>query len=200
MAANLDFYFDFSSPYGYFAAFEIDALAARHGRGVDWHPLLLGALWKSTGITPLVQVPRKGAYARRDWERIARLTGVEYHEPAVFPIGSVAAARAFIAARRVDPVGARALALALYRAYFAQGHNIGEAEVVLDVCAAQGWDRAVMGAAIQEPAIKDALKTEVALAEGRGVFGSPFVLVDGEPFWGWDRLPMVEQWLARGGF
>lgn len=200
MAATLHFYFDFASPYGYFAAHEIEALAARHARDVEWHPVLLGALWKSTGITPLVKVPRKGEYARHDWDRIARLTGVEYHEPAAFPIATQAAARAFIAARRVDRVGAVKLALALYRAYFAQGRDISVADTVLDVCADQGWDRATMAASITDPAIKDALKDEVALADGHGVFGSPFVIVDGEPFWGWDRLPMVERWLARGGF
>lgn len=200
MAAKLDFYFDFASPYGYFAAEQIDELAARYGRGVDWHPVLLGALWKSTGAVPLTSVPRKGEYARRDWERIARLTGIAYREPAMFPVATQAAARAFLVARRVDAEGAKQLALALYRAYFVDGHDIGARDAVLDVCAARGWDRAAMRAALEDAAIKGALRTEVALAEGRGVFGSPFVFVDGEPFWGWDRLAMIEQWLERDGF
>ena len=55
-------------------------------------------------------------------------------------------------------------------------------------------------AAVDEPAMKDALRREVEQALGRGVFGSPFVFVDGEPFWGLDRFDQVERWLATGGF
>jgi len=200
MTASLDFYFDFSSPYGYFAAHEIDALAAKHGREAVWHPVLLGALWKSTGIVPLAHVPRKGEYARHDWDRIARLTGVAYHEPAAFPIATQLAARAFIAVRRDDPARAKTLAMALYSAYFAHGRDLSVADTMLDVCADAGFDRAALDAAINDPSIKAELKDEVALAEGRGVFGSPFIIVDGEAFWGWDRLPMVDRWLAQGGF
>ena len=54
--------------------------------------------------------------------------------------------------------------------------------------------------AINDPAIKDALKREVEQAIGRGAFGSPFVFVDGEPFWGLDRFDQIERWLATGGF
>jgi 2-hydroxychromene-2-carboxylate isomerase len=53
MSPPLDFYFDFSSPYGYLAAQRIEALAARHERTVDWHPILLGAVFKQTGMVPL---------------------------------------------------------------------------------------------------------------------------------------------------
>jgi len=200
MTGKLDFYFDFSSPYGYFAAHEIEALGARHGRAVVWHPVLLGALWKSTGITPLVDVPRKGAYARHDWERIARLTGTEYHEPSTFPVATQYAARAFLHARLIDAARAPDLGLALYRAYFVEGRDIGEAQTVVAVGVQQGWPRDEIDAALNDAQIKAALREEVSLAEGHGVFGSPFVIVDGESFWGWDRLPMLEQWLERGGF
>lgn len=59
MSAAIDFYFEFSSPYGYFAAERVEALAERHGRTVDWHPVLLGVIFKSTGMAPLTQVPIK---------------------------------------------------------------------------------------------------------------------------------------------
>ena len=69
MSAKLDFYFDFSSPYGYIASHKIDALAARHGREVEWRPILLGAVMKITGGQPLPNVPLKGHYARLDFVR-----------------------------------------------------------------------------------------------------------------------------------
>ena len=60
MTTPTDFYFDFSSPYGYLGSQKIEALAARHGREVDWHPVLLGAVFKATGGAPLTTIPIKG--------------------------------------------------------------------------------------------------------------------------------------------
>jgi hypothetical protein len=95
-AAPVDFYFDFSSPYGYFAAEKIDALAARHGRTVHWHPFLLGATFKVTGLGPLPGIPLKGAYSMHDIERSARFFGLPYRQPSTFPIPTQHAARAFL--------------------------------------------------------------------------------------------------------
>ena len=196
----IEFYFDFSSPYGYFAAERIDALAARHGRGVQWRPYLLGVAFKATGSAPLASIPLKGDYMRHDLPRTARLLGIEYREPASFPISGVHPARAFYWAEGRDPAKARALAGALYRAYFAQGIDISEAENTLDVCARCGFDRAEARAGIADPAVKERLRAEVERGLARGVFGSPYVIVDGEPFWGADRLDQVERWLATGGW
>ncbi len=73
MHAPMEFWFDFSSCYAYFAAHEIDELAARHGRTVCWRPFMLGAAFKVTGSMGLSRTPMKGDYARHDWARIARL-------------------------------------------------------------------------------------------------------------------------------
>ena len=109
MAAPLDFYFDFSSPYGYFAATKIDALAARYQRSVAWKPVLLGAVFKVTGGAPLPTLPLKGEYAMRDIERSARFHGIAYKRPAKFPIASQAPARAFYWLDRQDPQRAKEL-------------------------------------------------------------------------------------------
>src|SRR5690606_28310302 len=86
MSAPIDFYFDFSSPYGYLASTRIDAIAARHGRSVDWHPILLGAVFKATGGAPLASIPLKGPYSERDMARSARLMEVPFRLPSRFPI------------------------------------------------------------------------------------------------------------------
>ena len=200
MPAAIDFYFEFSSPYAYFAAERIEALAQRHGRTVDWHPLLLGVIFKSTGASPPTQVPLKRDYVKRDWERIARLTGIPFKMPSVFPIASQNPARAVLFLARSNEQAAKDLTLALYRAYYVDGQNIGEAEVVCGVAQGLGLDAAVLAEGMSDPAVKDQLKHEVGAAEARGVFGSPFVIVDGEPFWGFDRFDMLEDWLERGGF
>lgn len=84
--APIDFYFDFSSPYGYFAAEKIDALAEAHGRSVVWHPILLGVAFKHTGLQPLPAVPLKGPYSLHDMARTARYMELPYHQPSLFPI------------------------------------------------------------------------------------------------------------------
>jgi 2-hydroxychromene-2-carboxylate isomerase len=200
MSAPLEFYFDFTSPYGYFGAEQIEALASRHGRSVNWHPVLLGVIFKATGQVPLLSVPLKGDYSAHDLKRVSRLTGIPFQVPEPFPVGTAAAARAFLFAGEADAAMAKQLGLALYRAYFVNGRNIGEAEVVLDVCAEQGLDRAEAAIAIENPHLKDQLRADIAAAQALGVFGSPYVIADGEPFWGWDRFPMLETWLQSGGF
>lgn len=200
MAKTIDFYFDFSSPYGYFAACKIDALAAKHGRDVNWRPYLLGAAFKATGGQPLTDIPIKGEYAKRDMVRTAKYLGVEYRMPSVFPIGTVAPARAFYWLDAKDPKRAKDAAKELYRAYFADDVNIGDAEKTIDLCAKQGLDAAAVRAGINDQATKDRLRAEVDKAIGLGAFGSPYIVVDGEPFWGSDRLEQVDKWLATGGW
>lgn len=200
MAAPVDFYFDFSSPYGYLAAQRIDALAARHGREVAWRPMLLGAVFKTTGAEPLVKVPLKREYADRDLRRSARLLGVPFTLPPGFPFASVAACRAYYWLAERDPGRATELARALYRAAFAEGRDISGAEAVAEAAAGLGVERMALLDALQEPRVKERLRAEVEAAIERGVFGSPFVFVDGEPFWGHDRLDHVERWLATGGW
>jgi hypothetical protein len=81
MPQAVEFYFDFSSPYGYFAAAKIDALAARHGRSTIWRPILLGAVFKITGQQPLTTIPLKGSYAVHDLKRSARWFELPFRMP-----------------------------------------------------------------------------------------------------------------------
>ena len=200
MPAPIDFYFDYSSPYGYFAADEIDELAVRHGREVSWKPILLGVVFKVTGGQPLPSLPLKGVYALRDIERSARFHGIEYRHPAKFPIATQAPARVFYWQHARDPALAKKLAQALYRAYFVDNLDISNPQITADVAATLGLVREEALTAINEPAVKDRLKNEVDAAIKLGVFGSPYIVVDGEPFWGIDRFDQLERWLARGPF
>ena len=200
MSEPIQFHFDFSSPYGYLGAETIEALATRHGRSVDWHPFLLGVVFKSTGAQPLTKVPIKGDYAKRDMPRSARFHGVPFRMPPKFPIATQAPARIVLWQRTRDATRVGALVRALYRAYFVDGRDIGDPDVAADVAGELGLDRAVARAAVDDPAVKDALRNEVETAIAKGVFGSPFVFVDGEPFWGIDRFEQIERWLAQGGF
>jgi len=200
MANPIDFYFDFSSPYGYFAGTKIDDLAAKHGRDVTWRPILLGAVFKITGGQPLPTIPLKGSYAAHDLQRSARLFKMSFKMPTKFPIGSTAPARAFYWLNDRDTAAARKLALALFHAYFAEDRDISNPEVTGNVAAKLGVDKVELAQALNEPAVKERLRSEVAAAIERGVFGSPYFIVDGEPFWGSDRLEQVDRWLETGGW
>jgi 2-hydroxychromene-2-carboxylate isomerase len=198
MAHPIEFYFDYSSPYGYMASTRIDELAARHGREVIWRPILLGVAFKTTGGQPLPSVPLKGDYAKRDFIRSAKFYGIDFNLPSTFPISGVAPSRAFYWLDRTDPERAIALAKHLLRAYFVENVNISNTDDLANACAKFGVDAEAMRAGINDQAVKDILKAEVDKAIARGVFGSPYVIVDGEPFWGMDRMDQVERWLAKG--
>jgi 2-hydroxychromene-2-carboxylate isomerase len=196
----IDFFFDFSSPYGYFAAARIDSLAARHGRSVTWRPILLGAVFKVTGQQPLPTIPLKGDYIRHDLERSARLFRLPFRIPSKFPIATTAACRGFYSVTDRNPELAKRFALALYTAYFANDRDISAPEVVIEVATQAGIAREDIAHALNEPALRDRLRSEVDDAIARGIFGSPYFVVDGEPFWGSDRLDQVERWLSSGGW
>jgi 2-hydroxychromene-2-carboxylate isomerase len=201
MPAPIDFYFDFSSPYGFLASEKIEALAARHGRRVNWHPVLLGVVFRQTGAAPLTQVPLKGDYSKRDMARSARFHGVDsFRMPSTFPIPSQAAARIVLWIRQHDPALAAKVVHALYRAFFVDDIDISNPDAAAAAAAKSGVNAAAARAAIDDPAIKDALKQANDEAIAKGVFGSPFIIVDGEPFWGMDRLDQVDRWLATGGW
>ncbi len=201
MRAPIDFWFDFSSPYGFVAARKIDALAARYGCAVDWHPVLLGVVFQRIGTASAVSYPIKGDYVRRDFARNARFHGVtDFRLPSKFPVPTQAPARIFLWAKHADPAAAVRYAKAALDAYFTADRDISNPDVAADVAAESGLDRATARAAIDDPVWKAALKAEVERAIALGVFGAPYVIVDGEPFWGVDRLDQVERWLATGGF
>jgi 2-hydroxychromene-2-carboxylate isomerase len=200
MAAPIEFFFDFSSPFGYLASEKIDALAAKYGREVVWRPFLLGAVFKITGGVPPMMVPIKGEYYKRDFPRSARYHGVAYRQPTAFPINSVAPSRAFYWLDSKDPTRAKALARALYRAYFQDDVDISSAENTITVAARTGLREDDVRAGINDPSVKDRTKVEVEKAIAKGAFGSPYIIVDGEPFWGSDRLDQVDKWLATGGW
>ncbi len=201
MGTPIEFYFDLASPYGYLASTQIEAIGERHARAVRWRPYLMGAAMKLTGSRPLTERAMIDGYARHDMARSARLLGVPFALPEPFPVATVAACRAcYWAEERLGEPAAKGLAQALYAAYFAAGRNIGEPAVVLEVGAETGLERGALAAGLQDPAVKARLRAETEAAIERGIFGSPFVIVDGEPFWGHDRLAQVERWLESGGW
>jgi 2-hydroxychromene-2-carboxylate isomerase len=200
MPEPIQFYFDFASPYGYMAATKISALAAKHRRSVEWKPILLGVVFKVTGGVPLPSAPLKGDYSRRDMERSARLANIQFKMPSKFPIASQSPSRVIYSLESQGPARQEQVALAFYRAYMVDDRDISSPDTTADIAASVGLDRQKVLDVIGDPSMKEKLRAETEAAIGRGVFGSPYVIVDGEPFWGFDRLEHVDRWLQSGGW
>ncbi|HEY6514240.1 MAG TPA: 2-hydroxychromene-2-carboxylate isomerase [Burkholderiaceae bacterium] len=198
----IHFYFDFLSSYGYFASLRIEALAARHGRSVRWHSMLLGvSVMKTMGLKPLLDTPLKGDYVLRDTARYMRRHGLQLRRKLTDPfMDPRAAARGFYWVRRHRPGQETGFAQAVFDRYWREGHDLGAPAQVAALGAVIGVDPAAMLAGIEGDEARSDLRDAVAASLARGVFGSPFFFVDGEPFWGSDRLEQLDDWLGSGGW
>ena len=197
----VDFYVDFSSPYSYIASEWIEALAARHGRTVRWHAVLLGVTFQAAELKSPVSHPIKREYSLHDFERSARFAGVPFTLPEKFPVATQNAARVFWWLEESDAERAANWARHCLRAYFTRGTvDLSNAEHLKALATEFGLDAAEAERIWTEPRWKSRLKTACDDAIAQGVFGAPFFVIDGEPFWGNDRRDQIERWLERGPF
>jgi 2-hydroxychromene-2-carboxylate isomerase len=198
---QIDFYFDYSSPYAYLASEQIEAIAARHDAKVNWIPILLGVVFKSSNSAPLtMQYAPRAQYSVHDFNRSARFAKIPYTQPNPFPISGVAISRASYWIKAKAPDKLDAFVHAGLRALFVHNQDITKPEVIGPLAAGIGVNAEAMLTGMLAEEIKNQLKTETEAAINMGIFGAPFMVVDGEMFWGNDRLPQLEHWLATGGF
>jgi 2-hydroxychromene-2-carboxylate isomerase len=201
MPAPIDFYFDFISPYAYIGSTQIEAIAARHGRAVEWRPVLIGiTIMKVMGIKPLTETPLKQDYLRHDGARMAAIYGVPFNYHGLKDINSLAACRAFLWLKARDPELAVRFGHRIFRRLWVEGRDITPVEAVVEEAAALGVKGDELTAAVASPEGKQALYDAVDRAVALKVFGVPFFIADGEPIWGCDRLWMLEHWLAHGSW
>ena len=200
--AAVDFSFDSLSSSGYFASLRTEALAARHGRSVRWHSMLLGvSVMKTMGLKPLLETPLKSDYVLRDTARYMRRHKLQLARKLTDPfMDPRAAARGFYWVRRQRPGQEAAFARAAFDCYWREGRDLGAPAQVAELAPAIGVAPAEMLAGIESDAARSDLRDAVAASLARGVFGSPFFFVDGEPFWGSDRLEQLDEWLGSGGW
>jgi 2-hydroxychromene-2-carboxylate isomerase len=202
MSASMDFYFDFISPFGYLASLRVDDLAQRYGRDCRWHSMLLGiSVLKVMGLPPLTQIPLKGDYLGVDLKRYLRrhkLTLARPRETA--PSNPIPAGRAFHFIDQRDAVLAKSVAKAILDAYWQQGTDIGSVGAVIAIAEQAGADASALRHGFASGEAAGLLRAAVDRSLARGVFGSPFFIIDGEPFFGVEKMELVEEWLASGGW
>jgi 2-hydroxychromene-2-carboxylate isomerase len=200
MSAPIDFHFDFASPYGYVASEQIDKIAARHNRTVTWRAIVLDVNFQSLERIRIPTNIMRSDYVKRDAERLAAYYGIEYKTPSTMGVHTELAARIFHWVHDRNLEQGRDLARRILRAYFVSDLNIAAEEVLESICTDVGLSPEEFQDASANPSSRARLKAEVDMAEARGVFGSPFFIVEGERFWGNDRLPQLERWLEKGPY
>lgn len=198
----LHFYFDFVSPYGFFALHQIEALAARHGRALCWHPFHMRAVTKDVlGMTQaLADVPLKGAYVRNDVLRMARYLGVPYHPAPAAGFSSVTASRIFCLVHERDTEAAARYARAVFHSQHVQARSPNTWADCVALARQAGVDPMHLVEADQGGRGRELFREATAAAVAQGVWGTPSFIADGELFWGCDHLAQLDDWLRTGGW
>ncbi|KWT71536.1 2-hydroxychromene-2-carboxylate isomerase [Hyphomicrobium sulfonivorans] len=195
---KIAFWYEFASTYSYLTAMRIDEAAQRADVEVEWKPFLLGPIFKAQGWTssPFNLFPAKGRYMVRDIERIAADRGLRFQMPDPFPANGLHAAR-IATAGRADGWCAP-FTRAVFKAQFADGKDISDADVLASLLANIGVDSEAAFAAAGLHAAMDQLRLTTEEAQARGIFGAPsFTTEDGELFWGDDRLEQALAWAQK---
>lgn len=187
------FFFDFSSPFAYLGATQIEPLARKYNTLVRYRPFLLGALFREIGTpnVPLFEAtePKRRHYLA-DMARFADLYGVPLRFPSRFPMNTVKPLRMALSvpeaerARLVHPV---------FHAYWALDLDISDDAVLVGLAQEAGFDGEALLGSAQSEAGKDRLRQGTGDAIKQGVCGAPCFLVNGLLFWGQDRLLFVEK-------
>lgn len=192
---TIELLFDFGSPNAYLVWSVLPALAARHGADVAITPCLLGGLFKLTGnqspMAAFAGVKGKLAYDDLEIRRFIHLHGLtRFRMNPYFPLNTLTLMRGLIAARRMGVQDAYIHAGMV--AMWEQGRKLDQAEVVAEVMTGAGLDGAALVAATQDAAIKAELVSLTEAAAARGAFGIPTMWVDGEMYFGKERLGQIE--------
>ena len=200
MSKTVDYYFSPISPWTYLGHARFAEMAKRHGAAVKVKPVDYGKIFPASGGLPLARrAPQRQAYRLVDLKRVRDYLKLPLNlQPKFFPAPSDLAAQFIIAAGRSGGSDeAMRFAGAVLRACWAEERNVADAATLAAICGEQGINGAQLAAAAQSDAVKAEYEgyTEEALA--RNVFGAPSYVIDGEIFWGQDRLEFVERALSK---
>jgi 2-hydroxychromene-2-carboxylate isomerase len=192
MARTLEFFFDFMSPPTYLAFTQMQGLIARTGARVIYKPMVTISLLKLTGNRSPREVPAKAAWMARDLQRWARRYGVTLAGNShIETLRIVPPLRGALVAMEMGAFDA--YARAMFRGMFVDDLDIGEPQTFARLIEEAGLDPEAIRAGIERPDIKARLHELTQEAADRGAFGAPAFFVEGELFWGNDRLAFVEE-------
>ncbi len=192
---QIEFLFDYGSPFSYLADTQLPALAARTGARVVYTPILLGGVLKATGNSSPIAVPAKGRYMSVELKRWAHRYGIAELVNKFFPINTMKLMRGAIASQQLG-LFERYHAV-IFPAFWREGLNLGDDEEVTRVIEAGGLPAAEIARASETSQVKDRLRRNTDDAVARGMFGAPAFFVGDQMYWGNDRLDWVEEAVAK---
>ncbi len=195
MAKQLEFYFDYASPYSYLANSQIPAVAERTGAEVIYRPVLLGAVVVESKNQPPPSVPAKARYMSADIPRWAARYQLPFAFNPHFPLNSVRLLRGAMAA--LEQGGFEPYHDAMFRAVWAEGADLSDPRSIGEIATKAGLDGPKLLERIEQPEIKERLKADTAAVIERGAFGLPACFVGDQMFFGNDRLDFVEEELTK---
>ena len=191
MPQRIEFFYDYLSPFSYLADTQLPAIARRTGAEIEYRPILMGAIMKNVGNAGPLSIPSKAAYNIAEFQRWAKRYGVPAKFSPHFPFNPIRIVRGAIAAQM------RGCFLefhsAAFRAIWEQGQDLSKEEALRELLDKAGIDPTL----IEGDDIKNRLRANVDEAVSRGAFGAPTFFVNGEMYWGNDRLDFVEGALTR---
>ena len=193
MTKAVEFLFDFGSPTSYLAYKQLPKIAARHGARIVWTPILLGAVFKATGNASPAMVPAKARYMNADLARFAKRYGVVLNFNTHFPMNTLPLMRGAVAYQATNQFDL--YVNAVFDAMWAHPRNLNDQGEIAHVMRDIGVDPGDFVARIERSEVKEKLKANTEGAVARGVFGAPTFFVNGEMFFGQDRLDFVEEML-----
>ncbi|RYF63044.1 MAG: 2-hydroxychromene-2-carboxylate isomerase [Comamonadaceae bacterium] len=197
MTRTIEFYFDVGSPAAYLAATQLPHIAADTGAAMVWKPMLLGGVFQATSNHSPTEIKPKGPYMMRDLKRFATRYGVPFESNPHFPINTLMLMRGATGLQVQQPERFADYVRAVFQAIWVDARNMNDPATVGAALQAAGFDAAAVMALANAQDTKDRLKAITQEAVERGVFGAPTMFVDGEMFWGQDRLDFVKEQLLE---
>ena len=185
MIKNLDFYFDFISPYSYLAYKRLKSLNEDNKININYKPILLGGLHKLGKITPPAFNERKLKNMKNDCELVASKNNIEFKWNLKFPINSLYLMRGYLA---VDENLKKKFFENCFDAYWKDNLDISDEEIVDNIIKKSNLNKKKFLDDIERNDIKEILKNLTSNAFEKDIFGAPTFVVNNKIFWGQDRL------------
>ncbi|HEX4210683.1 MAG TPA: 2-hydroxychromene-2-carboxylate isomerase [Candidatus Binataceae bacterium] len=196
MSRNIEFLFDYGSPFSYLASLQLPGFARRNNATVTYRPILLGAVLKATGNQSPMAIPAKSRYMAIELRRWAARYNVPFRpNPHPFLGNTITLMRGAVAAQKHGNFGL--YHDLMFKAVWAEALDLGDEAVRGRLLERTGFTPATFAAAIESQEVKDGLRRNTDEAVARGVFGAPAFFVGAEMFWGNDRFDFVEEALRK---
>ncbi len=190
----IHFYFDYISPFAYFAWRQLPSIAEKYNRRIEAHPVVFGKLLDHWGQLGPAEIAPKRNWLHQFCLRYAVVNGFEYNPPKYHPFNPLAALRMSLA--EVSGTHQHRLITAIFESGWSRGKDLGDLPTLISLMDEQGLDGAYLSEEIANAEVKNLLVNETATAIEKGVFGVPSMIVDGNLFWGNDQMEHIELVLA----